>query len=464
MRVDTDICVIGGGPAGTAAAIRLRGLGYRVCLVERQGSTRSVSAESFPDTVIPLLRGLGDLPSAERIPSLRCRRTRLDWGAIQEERPISAFLADRSRFDVALLEAAREAGAAVLAPARARRPCYGDGHWTIAVDCANGRRLVTAPFLVEATGRRGDQVRERPQTTALCGRWRGASLPREPEMRLAAGPIGWLWGAPLADGSYAVTCFVDTARCAALDRAARQRLYREMVGHASVKSLLDRAELVDDIRVRDATCRRTADPVTDRSIKIGDAAFAMDPLSSQGVQAALRGGLQASIIVNTILGGGDVDAALTFYRQAQQNAVARHLLAVGEIYASQSDFQTPFWRGRSIDVVKYEGNALERAKPEQSTPVRLSPAAELQELPAIEGTVVRAKLSLSCPSLDRPVTWFAGIEIAPLLAQIRPGSTPLSLFSEWSRTAPAEIVQALLDWLAGEGILISDGANAEKRG
>ncbi|MBV8190360.1 MAG: hypothetical protein JO339_24165 [Alphaproteobacteria bacterium] len=257
-----------------------------------------------------------------------------------------------------------------------------------------------------------------------------------------------------------MTCFVDTDRCAALDRVTRRQFYRELIADASVDELLVHAELVDDIKVRDATCRCAADPVTNRSIKIGDAAFAMDPLSSQGVRAALIGGIQASIVANTILTGGDTGAAMTFYRQAQQNAATRHLRTAGEIYASQLDFPTSFWRERSIDFASH--GAPRRVVPEPNAPVRLTPAARLQELPAIEGTIIRDKWSLSCPNLDRPVAWFAGIEIAPLLAQIRPGSTPLSLFSDWSRAAPVEVVHALLHWLGSEGILISDGACTEK--
>ena len=280
-------------------------------------------------------------------------------------------------------------------------------------------------------------------------------------MLIAAGLHSWLWGAPLADGSYAVTCFVDTSRCAALERAARRQLYRELIADTSVDGLLDRAELVGDIKVRDATCRLVVDPVTDRSIKIGDSAFAMDPLSSQGVQAALQGGIQASIVVNTILSGGDAVAAMTFYRQAQQNAVTRHLRTAGEIYASQSDFSTPFWRERLIEAAPREAKAVGRVLPELNTRVRLSPGTGLQERPAIEGAIVRPKLSLSCPSLERAVTWFAGIEIAPLLAQIRPGCTLASLFSDWSRTVPADTAQSLLHWLTREGILINDDTCAE---
>ena len=404
------------------------------------------------------------MSSLEASSFLHCSKTRLDWGALRQERRISTLLADRRFFDLAVLEAARKAGAVVFARARCRRTSYSEGLWSVAADGNDGPVRVRARFLMQATGRRGDQVRLGPRTAALCGRWHGASLPRVPEMRLAASPDGWLWGAPLADGSYAVTCFVDASRCAARDRVARRQFYFDLIAEDPVGGLLDRAELIGDIKVRDATRRRAVDPVTDRSIKIGDAAFAMDPISSQGVQAALRGGMQASIVVNTILSGGDVDAAVTFYRQAQQNAVAGHLRTASEIYASQSDFPSPFWRERSIDAVRHDGSALGRAMPELNTPVRLTPVAGLQELPAIEGMIVRTKLSLSCPSLDRPVAWFGGIELAPLLAQIRPGSTPWSLLHDWSRAAPADIVQALLDWLFSEGVLIADDAYTNNKG
>lgn len=461
VLIDTDICVIGGGPAGAAAAIHLCRLGYRVCVVERQGVNRPSAAEALPDLIVPLLQDLGILSSLDRSRLLACGKTRIDWGASPQERRTSVLLVDRSLFDSATLDAVRRAGAVVFAPARCRRSSYSEGRWSVAVDAGNGSVRIGARFLVQATGRRGNQVGLAPRMAALCGRWRGVSPGREPEMRLAAGPLGWLWGAPLADGSYALTCFVDASRCAALDRRGRQQLYRTLIVHAALDGMLECAELIEDVRVRDATCRRAAEPVTDRSITIGDAAFAMDPISSQGVQSAFRSSLQASIVVNTVLGGGDIEAAITFYRQAQRSAISGHLRMAGEIYASQSGFPTPFWLGRSIDATRQERHGTVRSALAPDRPVRLSSRANLQKLPVIEGTMIRSRLSLSSPDLDRPVAWFGGVEVAPLLTRIRPRSTLASLSTDWSQIGPPNIVQALLGWLVGEGILISDDVHEQ---
>ncbi|HEY2925983.1 FAD-dependent oxidoreductase, partial [Piscinibacter sp.] len=43
-----DVCVIGGGPAGSASAIRLAQLGHRVVLVERAPRGRAHVGESLP--------------------------------------------------------------------------------------------------------------------------------------------------------------------------------------------------------------------------------------------------------------------------------------------------------------------------------------------------------------------------------------------------------------------------------
>ncbi|MCK6587655.1 MAG: FAD-dependent oxidoreductase [Polyangiaceae bacterium] len=46
-ELDTDICIIGGGPAGASAALRLRALGYRVCVLERRVFPRRTAGESL---------------------------------------------------------------------------------------------------------------------------------------------------------------------------------------------------------------------------------------------------------------------------------------------------------------------------------------------------------------------------------------------------------------------------------
>ena len=72
----------------------------------------------------------------------------------------------------------------------------------------------------------------------------------------------------------------------------------------------------------------------------------MDPLSSQGVQAAIRSGLQASTVAHTMLSGGDATAAMEFHRHAQHAAVAAHARFTSQIYAAQSVYASSFWQAR----------------------------------------------------------------------------------------------------------------------
>ena len=52
------------------------------------------------------------------------------------------------------------------------------------------------------------------------------------------------------------------------------------------------------------------------SIKVGDAALALDPLSSSGVQKAIQSALAGSVVVNTLLQRpGEQALAREFYRE-----------------------------------------------------------------------------------------------------------------------------------------------------
>src|SRR5262249_29698815 len=51
----------------------------------------------------------------------------------------------------------------------------------------------------------------------------------------------------------------------------------------------------------DATPYLDPDSVSPRSIKIGEAALALDPLSSSGVQKAINTALSGAVVINTLL-------------------------------------------------------------------------------------------------------------------------------------------------------------------
>ncbi|MEA2919158.1 MAG: hypothetical protein QOJ15_11239 [Bradyrhizobium sp.] len=430
-------------------------MGFRTCLIERSGAAGAVVGEALPASTLRLLHEIGLSSAVERSGSLRCDEIVRRWGGDEENvRPISAFLIDRGRLDAALRDAATGAGVEMLCPARLRRQQETPAGWSLEVETATGLARVKARFLVDARGRRAaGQRRLGASTAALCGRWRGVALPARPQLRIEAAEDGWIWGAPLADGSFVVQVFLQTRECAGLSQEAREARYRTLVGESKLFAACRPGTLIDPVRIRDASCRLAVEPVTRTMVRIGDSCVAMDPLSSQGVQSAIRSALQGSVVANTILRGGDVDAAIEFYHGAARAVAERHRDTSAALYAEQGS-ASPFWRERA---------SAPRASPDIEVDrialpafLRLSPDARLVDHPAIEGDMIRRCPALIHPGLSEPTAFVEGIAVARAIASIGPGHRVETILAQWAPLMPAATAQALLAWLIRHGVLVGD--------
>jgi hypothetical protein len=83
------------------------------------------------------------------------------------------------------------------------------------------------------------------------------------------------------------TVFVDATRAAGLSGDARKELYQRLLFRSELLSDLSHGAMATPISVRDATSHTASDLIEEDYIRIGEAAFSIDPLSSQGVQSAI---------------------------------------------------------------------------------------------------------------------------------------------------------------------------------
>jgi hypothetical protein len=273
-----------------------------------------------------------------------------------------------------------------------------------------------------------------------------------PEMLVEAVPDGWIWAATRPDRSVRVLAFVDTALCAGLGRVERETLYRRLLAGSALLAGSGLTELLGGVTARDSTWRVGDQIVTRRSIKVGDRAFAMDPLSSQGVQSALRSSIQAGAVVHTILSGGDVAAALEFYRQSQAAANAHHRRVVDAAFADQNRHRTSFWSRRSSGVESAFGPPAPVVMPRPDALLHLAADARIIDAPVIDGDAIRRQPALVHPSLDRPVAWLGGTPIAAMIRAVRSKMTVAELFSVYGQASPAS-ARAALSWLLAHGIV-----------
>src|SRR5688572_11040292 len=179
MWREFDVCVLGGGPAGSVLAARLAQLGHRVALVERAAFPRPRLGESLSAGVLPLLDAVGARALVEGARFPRVHRVRRAWGGDAEERVdprAEGMLVDRGRLDALLLAHARALGVTVRHPA-AVRACARDGAgWRLRVEEDGRATDLRTALVADAAGRAGALPTRRrrtgARTLALHGYWR----------------------------------------------------------------------------------------------------------------------------------------------------------------------------------------------------------------------------------------------------------------------------------------------------
>ncbi len=451
-----DVCVIGGGPAGAACALRLAQLGHDVLLIERAPRGRPHVGESLPPSVLPWLEQLGVREAVEGAGFLRPRGSLVQWdGGLRDNSGDAGsgepgFQVDRARFDALLLEAAVAAGANVLHAVSALTPLR-DEHG-LRVPLADGR-VVHAQRLVVATGRRaGEHAGVR--TAALYAYWDGHGID-DPRTRVEAGDEAWYWGAPLPDGSFNATVFVDAARCTGMDPVRREAWYRELLMQSALLRPCLRGRRRDAVRVCDATPRVDPHPIDERVVKVGEAAFSLDPLSSQGVQAALRSAWQAAACVHTMTRRPEAVAlAIAFYREQVQAAAARHARLAGGFHAAAARVRgTAFWRDRAGAAVAEALAPPSLPLPALDAQVRLDPRASWRRVPSLQGPFVVETEALVHPALEQPVSYIGRWPLDRLLAGLDDPRPVAELLRGWRVECGDEGAVQLLAQLWRQGIV-----------
>ncbi len=469
-----DICVIGAGPAGSTFAARMAQLGHDVCLIERARFPRSHLGESLSPGVLPLLETIGAREAVDAAGFRRVRSVLVKWDGepqVREDAREQGLLVDRGDFDRLLLERARALGVRVLQPASVRERRSDDGGWSVNVEADGGAAHLRADIVADATGRSAGITAHRRRTgcrtLALYAYWRGSNLPEQP--RIEAGSDAWYWGVPLPDGTYNTLVFVDVKHFRATRSGSLPARFLDLLDRSGLMAGCHDARLIGPVLAADATPYLDEESVTPLSIKVGEAALAIDPLSSSGVQKAIQTALAGAIVCNTMLRKPEAStAALRFYQQNLADASERHSRWAAAHYGSVvMRSGGKFWQDRasrieapspSLPRDALSADALCAAR------VELSRELEFVDLPCIEGDFVTVKPALRHPGLEGPVAYLGGWELAPLLRRLPVGLTPLQIAQSWSARIPLQSGLAIAGWLLNNGILVGQtvGRSASK--
>jgi 2-polyprenyl-6-methoxyphenol hydroxylase-like FAD-dependent oxidoreductase len=327
--VTHDIVVLGAGPSGSVVARRLAAAGARVALVgapSRGGweglsaRSRSLLAEEGIDAWASVLEG-------------PCARS----GVWAEGRPIEGleWLVERRRLAAALRGGAVQAGAD-FRPDTVLHSERIAGQWRVHLRAG---APLTAGLVVDARGRRGPQ-RRGPLLLAVGQQFRRHRA-AQPGTQIHATDFGWCWWAGHADSLWVQ---VVSRRHA---RRPSEWIAAAAAQIAPLARALEDAAAVGEAVARPAHARLGLGGCDASLWRAGDAAFALDPLSGQGVYEAVRGARLVATALQSILDGGDAALAHRFVSERHEDAWRRGVTVAAGFYRENAA-RAPFWSQTAV--------------------------------------------------------------------------------------------------------------------
>jgi 2-polyprenyl-6-methoxyphenol hydroxylase-like FAD-dependent oxidoreductase len=110
------------------------------------------------------------------------------------------------------------------------------------------------------------------------------------------------------------------------------------------------AESFDFIGRRPSFAQWATEPVLGRRLSVGDAAFASDPLSGQGLRFAMASALAAAPAVDALVRSDQTSLALDYYRDFVISARVRHFRALADLRARRA---SPVTIDRLPDTLRF---------------------------------------------------------------------------------------------------------------
>lgn len=363
-----DVAIIGGGPAGCAAALALRSNFpvLSVALLEAGAYDGYRPGEILAPAARSVLRSLGVLQLLSSENARPATSVASAWGSSSLHEK-SYFLSshaggwhlNRNRFDAALAGECERRGVPVH---RHTKLCSAnrdeDGFWILDTSHAT----LAARFVIDASGRaavfarmQGARLHFEDRLTAWSRIYRDAD-PHPAETLVESAPSGWWYTAPIPGNRRVVSFMSDADLGHAIglpDCQAWQSLLR---ASTHPRAAVAHSEPVSEFLVRPCATARLETVGGTGWLATGDASAAFDPLSGQGITKSLRNGILAAYAAaDTLLKPGSLglsryaailDAQFSAYQRMHRAHLARETRWTSE----------PFWaRRQSASALQLAG-------------------------------------------------------------------------------------------------------------
>jgi len=313
-----DALVLGGGPAGSAAATIMGQNGLRVALIEKQEFPRFVVGESLLPFGNDCLNELGVLDAVKNGGFVDKRGAEFTTGHgaghiknwfSRNADPVHhfAFQVDRARFDQLLLNRARETGVEVFQPAEAKNIQLNSSSVSVEIESLSKQEHTTlhGNYLIDATGRQAVLARHLrmkrndlglQKRIAIYGHFKNVKRPegkRAGNIVLVRLKTSWFWFIPIDEERTSVGLVTPASEFKASELDPEQYFQLMVAEHTDSAFRMKASESEGKYHVTSDYTYRFSKVAGERWLMTGDASGFVDPVFSSGVYLALVSGIMA---------------------------------------------------------------------------------------------------------------------------------------------------------------------------
>ena len=368
--------IIGGGPAGSVAALCLRKLGREVEIFEKSRFPRYRVGESLLPGTLSILKRLGVFERVEAAGFVKKRAATFLWGGERAPWTFSfatpktapwtfdyGFQVNRDEYDKILLDAARDAGAIVhedceiteVDPGGQSRPAE------VGFRSSEGSGRMPCGYVIDASGTRGVVAQAHKlrrwdpyfRNIALWSYFRGGKRftgDLDGNIFSVTFDEGWIWIIPLKEDVYSVGVVTGVESADEVQRLGKEAFYQRSIEQCvQATKILSSAEQIDQVHVTKEWSYDAKALSIERAFLCGDAACFVDPLFSQGVHLATYSGMLAAAAIDHMLANTeDYELVKQWYERSYRTAYDRYHKFLCAFYSDNQQANSRFWSSRRL--------------------------------------------------------------------------------------------------------------------
>lgn len=362
LEENYDVLIIGGGPAGTAAALTL--LKYtetNVAVVEKSDYTKPRIGETVAPSLLPLLEYLGCKSEFVHLKPLPSFSIDAAWGADHLQTRDFLFTAqgngwhlDRTRFDQMLAKKVNKMSGEVFKNTEFIAQKQLKNGWQITVSNNGKKRKINAKFVIDASGRSavfarslGSKWKILDAIIGIACYYQRSTQRQVQRMLIETTPHGWWYTAPLPKNNRVAVFMTDGDIGNKLDAIKNWQFLLEKTNHIKKEAV---GKIIFGPKAFPAYSHIIGKIKQKNWLPAGDAASAFDPVSSMGIGYSMLSGIYAA---KSIYESKNTPSSIQNYIKNISRNFEEYLIRRKYYYSNEKRwFNNTFWIRRNLHASK----------------------------------------------------------------------------------------------------------------